>query len=228
MNRSSLLLRAAIAATPLLLLGSARADIPLGPFFFNENQFGDSLTASDGGIHAASNWLNVVNANPGNPGYLTGPNFDTGIANIADSDPAYTIYYDTPIANVAGNDLGVVVARFSTDDFLMAVSTDGGATFSADVLVPNTGAVPTAVEMRYFYAGSGPVPADLYVHPLDLSMFGVGLGESIDAVRISGIDELDLIRVAGFAVIPEPGTIALASLGALALLAGRRRQRAKL
>ena len=58
------------------------ATIPLGAFNFDSSLFGNTLLESDGGTFRNSNWLNIVNANPGNPGALTGANFDTGIANI--------------------------------------------------------------------------------------------------------------------------------------------------
>ena len=56
--------------------------LTLGSFNFNDSQFGNTLGESDGGTFSDNNWLNVVNANPGNPGALTGANVNTGIANI--------------------------------------------------------------------------------------------------------------------------------------------------
>src|SRR5262245_52938303 len=116
---------AAIAG--LLLLGAESAlPISLGPFTFNDLQFGDTLAESDGGTFRNANWLNIVPGNPGNPGALTGANFDTGIANIGlNGAPTYTIGYNTVIANNTGPDLGIVSARFSSQDtFTLEVSTD--------------------------------------------------------------------------------------------------------
>src|SRR5262245_34517342 len=57
----------------------------------------------------------ALNGNPGSPGFLTGANFNTGIANIPGA-PVYTIGYNTSITNGPGADFGVVTARFSTND----------------------------------------------------------------------------------------------------------------
>jgi hypothetical protein len=110
--------------TMVLWVSGVHADVFLGPFNFNAAQFGNSLWEQDGGAHSASNWLNTVNADPGNPGYLTGANFETGIANIGlfGGPRSYNIGYDNPLVNVAGPDFGVVVARFSTNNFLLALS----------------------------------------------------------------------------------------------------------
>ena len=196
---------------------TAQADVTLGPYNFNSTQFGNSLIESDGGSYSSTDWLNVLNADPGNPAYLTGANFDTGIANIGSSDPTYTIVYNTAIVNGAGNDLGVVVGRYSTDNFYMAVSTDGSV-FTSDVLIGSGTAADSTVDRTYWYGGNGPYRCDLWVHPIDLgATFGLGGGASIVAARITGIAELDLIRVAGFGdagpVIPAPGAVILGSIG---------------
>lgn len=215
-----------VALSPILLVsGNARADVPLGPFDFNSAQFGNTLAQSDGGTYANQNWLNTVNANPGSPAFLTGPNFNTGIANIGltPPNPIYTIGYNTPIVNGAGNDLGVVVARFSSDPVTIAFSTNGGATFTPDAVLPAASAVPTGVSRSYFYNFSGPFTADLWVHPLDLSTFGIPANAGVNAVRITGTTELDLVRVAGL-VVPEPGMGMLTLIGAATAALKRRRR----
>ena len=209
----------------------ARADILLGPFNFASTLFGNTVTESAPGTYAASNWLNVVNTDPGNPGYLTGANFDTGVANIGLEGPvSYTIGYATPIVNGAGDDLGVVVARFSTDSLTIAFSTDGGVTFGPNTVIDSGSAIDSLVEQSYFYAGSGPFGANLFVHPLDLSDFGFAPDAQIDAIRVTGTEQLDLIRVAGFDAgesrdVPEPAALLLLGIG-LSCAAAVRRLRA--
>jgi len=224
MNRILFIILLTVAALTINSL-DAQADVMLGPFDFNSNQFGNTLIQSDGGTHANENFLNVVNANPGSPAFLTGPNFDTGIANIGAEGPlSYTIGYNTPILNEPGFDLGVVVARFSTDSFLMAVSADG-VNFGNNVMIPADFQVTdTGVQKQYFFdtVGPPPFPATLWVHSFDIfNTFGVN---TVRAVRITGTTELDLIRVAGLnpvPAIPEPSTFLLGATG-LALLACRR------
>ncbi|MFL6388936.1 MAG: hypothetical protein ACJ71U_15755 [Terriglobales bacterium] len=175
--------------------------ITLGTFKFDSQLFGDTLSDSDGGIFRNGNWLNITNSNPGTPGALTGPNFDTGIANIGlgGSSVIYTIGYNTPIVNGSGDDLGIVTARFSTNDtFQLAVSTDG-TNFTSFVSFGPGLAVSTGVGASYFYAGGGPFSAVLFVTLVDLSVFNVASGASIRAVKITSSPEGDLIRVAGFA-----------------------------
>jgi len=219
----------AVVVVTLCMPLAAEADITLGTFDFNSTQFGNTLVESDSGLYSGGHWFNVVNADPGNPGYLTGPDFDSGIMNIGPrvtgaAAPLYTIGYDTPIVNGLGNDLGVV-AIGSADPFLMAVSTDG-STFSLLVPFDAASAVTTGVSQNYWYANggfpyeTGLVP--LLVHPIDLgAAYGLAAGASIVAVQITSnsqeIAQLDLVRVAGLTcspVVPAPGALLLGGIGA--------------
>lgn len=210
--------------TALVTLGSvcAMSQTTLGSYTFNDAAFGDTLVESDGGTYSGGNWLNTTNADPGNPGYLTGVGFETGIANIGLSNPVtYTIGYTGGILNVAGADLGIVVARYSEDPLDFAVSEDGVNFTSFTTIAANT-ANSTGEMFDYFYQGGGPFQAELFVHEVDLSDYGVALGNSVLATSVIGTTQLDLIRVAGLHPVPEPSTFAGLGLGALVLLRRRR------
>jgi len=222
-----MIIRKVAAIAGLLLLGVDSAfPIMLGKFTFNDLQFGNNLVESDGGNFRMANWLNIVRADPGNPGALTGANFNTGIANIGifGQQVVYTIGYNTAIANNTGADLGIVSARFSSDIFSLAVSTDG-INFTGPLDFGPALAVATGVEKSYFYGGNdgGPFDAELFVTPVDFAAFGLASGETIVAVRVTSFPEGDLIRIAGLGTsVPDAGST-LALLGSsLALLAGLR------
>ena len=214
-----------LACAGVLASSAFGSTIILGAFNFNDQQFGDSLDESDGGTWRNAQWLNIVNSNPGNAGALTGANFNTGIANIGPPAvgvaPNYTIHYNTAIVNAAGADFGIVAARFSTDDFTVAVSSDGGITFSGFQTISAASAASTGVSMNYFWGGGGQFSATLFVYSVDLSLFGIANGGSVSAIRITSPTEGDLIRVAGLggasAAIPEPSTTILIGGGLLAV-----------
>lgn len=209
-----------------LIIGIASMSLgqtTLGSFTFNDNQFGNTLLESDGGTHSSTNWLNTTNSNPGNPSYLTGVGFETGIANIGIfGSKTYTIGYNTAIVNGVGDELGVVVGRYSTDSFSMSVSTDGTNFVGLQTISAAT-AVDSGENRSYYYGGGGPYGARLWVHSLDLSSFGLSNGDSIVAVKFTGTTELDLIRAAGMNPVPEPGTVVAMALGFGAIFARRRK-----
>jgi hypothetical protein len=207
-------------------VGVANANIILGTFDFNSSQFGNALVESDGGTFSKSNWLNIVNVDPGNTGYLTGANFNTGVANIGlGGNPLYTIYYNTPIVNQSGYDFGIVTARYSTNDTAtLEVSSNGGSIFSSSLNFGPSVAVATGIPYNYYYGGNGPYSADLFVTPVDLTNFGIASGATINAIRITGAPELDLIRVAGLnSVVPIPAAIWLLGSGLIGLAGFRKK-----
>lgn len=215
-----------LCASLVAMLGSgtaAAASLSLGAFAFDTALFGNTLVESDGGTFRNLNYLNTVNANPGNPGALTGANFDTGIANIGlGGNPLYTIGYLPGITNGAGADFGVVTARYSLNDTITL--TVGGQTRSYG---PALG-VATGELRSYFYGNGGPFGAQLFVTPVDLSDFGVAAGAGVLSISVTSNSELDLIRIAGFdtqtSVVPVPGAMLLMMSGLFGLAGLARRK----
>ncbi len=118
---------------------------------------------------------------------------------------------------------------WETDIYHIAVSTNG-TTFTPFQNFPGgTLGVDTGVNMSYWYAGGGPYATDLVVVPIDLSLFGIPLGASVDAIEIQGDagEQPDLFRIAGFATgtlgTPEPVSLLLVGAGLAGLASWRRR-----
>ena len=137
--------------------------------------------------------------------------------------------YNSSIINGPGADLGVVVARFSTDNFTLAVSTDGGGLFATSQMINgNTGEDSGTTRTYFFQANNGLFTAKLFVHSIDLSSFGLPDGAAVNAVSITSDQQLDLVRVAGFTSVPEPSTLTLIVVGASVLFGlGRRISRGR-
>jgi hypothetical protein len=209
----------------LLAAGAASAaPVVLGGFSFDPAQFGDTLAQGDAGVFAGVNWLNVNDADPGSPGYLTGANFSTGIGRIRNEfNLTYTIGYATPIANGPGADFGVVIA-FAAGDVILTID---GNTQTIDAGT----AQATGVSIAYWFGSStlGPQNGALFVMPVDLSLFGVADGATIGSIMLVG-DDVSPIRIAGFdrgleLAVPAPPAIAAFGVGLLGLLAARPRRR---
>lgn len=217
-------MRFCVSLLAVAAVAAAGAQTTPDTFVFDDNLFGNTLLESDGGTFSFSNWLNVVQSNPGNPGFLTGVGFDTGIGNIGMGgiSTTYTIGYSTTIFNNPGDDLGVVVARYTEDDISLAVSEDGSG-FSSIITFGPQQAFDTGVHKLYFYGGGGPFDAELFVQPVDLSDFGVAPGAGIVAARVTGSPQLDLVRVAGFQAVPEPASMLALGLGLGVFWRSRRR-----
>ena len=169
--------------------------------------------------------------------WVTGPDLTVGLAlgagpagGVADFIvPAFGL---ASIVNGAGADFAVWEAGNPSESFLMSVSTDGGATFSAQVLFGTVATNPLASTGAY----------DVNIGFVNLDAFGIAAGAAVDAIKLSGLftgiggSGPDLLAIAALNAgpptgnvpgIPEPETyvMMLAGLGLLGYAARRRKQR---
>jgi len=188
-------------------------------FTFNDAQLGNTLLESDGGTFRNSNWLNIVNANPGNPGALTGANFDTAspisVWAVRLSTLSVTIQ---PLRTGLVRTLESFSARFSVSDtFNLAVSTDGIKLYSVHGFRARARRDHRWSRGITFMPAMAHSPLLSSLHRWTSTYFGLAAGATISAVRISALPEGDLIRVAGINAIPEPSSILLISSGMISL-----------
>jgi hypothetical protein len=120
------------------------------------------------------------------------------------------------ILNDTGADFAVWEAGAPSEPFLMAVSTDGGASFSANVEIPTIVTSPLVTTP----------PFNVNIALVDLGLFGIASGAHVDAIKLSGIftgvggSGPDLLALAAINAgpptgnvpggnVPEPGILAL-------------------
>jgi PEP-CTERM motif len=247
MARTAVSRRIAWVLVALLWLLAGRAEgLSLGSFDFDPAHFGDTVILTPGNstlLAPDRNWLNVVNANPGVTGALTGPSFDTGMlsAGFAEGNPEFfsvrTIGYSTPIMNQPGLDVGIILGGLGAEApsrVAVSVSADGASFFegagtpagawgssalAGDAFVIAPAPVDTGVTRTYFHGDfcqcgfTDPVTLRLWVEPIDLSAFGIADGDGVSAVRILGDPDLALIRIAGLEPAAVPEPSTLLLLG---------------
>jgi hypothetical protein len=124
------------------------------------------------------------------------------------------------INNGVGADFAVWEAGSPSEPFLMSVSTDGGATFSADIQVSTVASNPLVTTPPY----------NVNIALVDLDLFGIVAGANVDAVKLSGIftgvggSGPDLLSLAAINAgpptgnvpggdVPEPGIFELLIIG---------------
>jgi hypothetical protein len=163
--------------------------------------------------------------------WVTGSDLTVGLAlgegptgGVADFIvPAFSL---ASIVNGAGADFAVWEAGDPSEPFLMSVSTDGGASFSANLAYDTAVTNPLATTP----------PFNVNIAFVNLDDFGLAPGAAVDAIKLSGVftgiggSGPDLLALAALNAgpptgnIPEPGTLLLLGLGLVGIGLGRRRQ----
>ena len=168
--------------------------------------------------------------------------FDTGIINPDRSATAMSFDLASPLVNVAGVDLimfEIDPASEGGDDFLVRINgitntispdiNTGVITPSSDVYEAST-TITTLTQLEdnpSFTSSSGNIDQPVFAYSLDLSDFGISLGDSITSFEFGSVasgDTVDPVFVAGLP-IPEPGSILLLLAGSSLIMGRRRRQR---
>jgi hypothetical protein len=160
--------------------------------------------------------------------YVTGYDLSKGVG-LALSDWAVPGFGDASIVNGTGADLIVWEAGAPAESFQLAVSTDGGVTFSSYQSFTTTVTNPLNATSGY----------NTNVGYVDLSLFGLAADAKVDAVKIAGLDTgiggsgPDILAVgilnAGSptgnvpgTTVPEPGILLLLGAGVPVFIGARR------
>lgn len=215
----------------------------LGPTDFDTSAFpntlvGGSLSSTSlqfgAGVPIASGPFTLAQAIP----LVTGSDISQGLALGAGptggvADFIVPGFGNISIINGPGADLVIFEAGSPAEGFLLAVSLNGGVTFSSSILFSTSAAVPAN-------SASGFATNTAFV---DLTDFGIGAGDKVDAIMLSGLftgiggsgPDILAIGVLNFGTptgnvpgdgtsIPEPSTFAL-MFGGLAAVVWARRKR---
>ncbi len=168
--------RISIVAALAAFSGSAEASISFGPWTFDDLAFGDQATQLDTGpVTPYCGATTVDDA-------LSGFSPTTMLANIGytgGGNHFEIAFTDLLAVNLSGPDLVFFEARYSSDDFEIAVRPAGSATFTA--YLPYLAA--QFVNTTFPNTCSGTV----FGVPIELDAYGLTPGTVVDAIRFRGL-----------------------------------------
>ena len=173
-----------------------------------------SATFQTGNPKSLIMWINVNNTNISISDAFSGMSvIDDGLGNVPSNSIITMAFAPGTALNMPGTDL-VLFEAFDHGSYTLSTSYDN---YASSVTILSSQFVSTGLEKEYYYGLNwGPFLTSVRGAPVDLSLLGIPLGQSVNEIKVVTIGATDPLGI-GSLSIPEPATLSLLAFCGMAL-----------